>query len=88
VKRVKSARTPLAIGALPDVHCNQNVINTLLASVPGNFPIDWFVHEVKGKKPLEADLAVAGGPSSTTQSRRSSSSHRLQQLSEGVPRRV
>ncbi|KZO92891.1 clathrin heavy chain [Calocera viscosa TUFC12733] len=53
VQRVNSARTPQVIGALLDVDCDENVIKSLLASVPGNFPIDELVDEVEKRNRLK-----------------------------------
>ncbi|GJE98267.1 clathrin heavy chain [Phanerochaete sordida] len=56
VQRVNSARTPQVIGGLLDVDCDETTIKSLLASVPGNFPIDELVHEVETRNRLKLIL--------------------------------
>lgn len=56
VQRVNSARTPQVIGGLLDVDCDETAIKSLLASVPGNFPIDELVHEVETRNRLKLIL--------------------------------
>ncbi|KAI0924037.1 hypothetical protein AcV5_009400 [Taiwanofungus camphoratus] len=56
VQRVNSVRTPQVIGGLLDVDCDETTIKSLLASVPGNFPIDELVHEVEARNRLKLIL--------------------------------
>ncbi|KAI0716028.1 clathrin heavy chain 1 [Cerioporus squamosus] len=56
VTRVNSVRTPQVIGGLLDVDCDETTIKSLLASVPGNFPIDELVHEVETRNRLKLIL--------------------------------
>ncbi|KAH9935862.1 clathrin heavy chain [Epithele typhae] len=56
VTRVNSVRTPQVIGGLLDVDCDEATIKSLLASVPGNFPIDELVHEVETRNRLKLIL--------------------------------
>ncbi|KZT09895.1 clathrin heavy chain 1 [Laetiporus sulphureus 93-53] len=56
VQRVNSVRTPQVIGGLLDVDCDESTIKSLLASVPGNFPIDELVHEVEVRNRLKLIL--------------------------------
>ena len=56
VQRVNSARTPQVIGGLLDVDCDETTIKSLLASVPGNFPIDELVQEVESRNRLKLIL--------------------------------
>lgn len=56
VQRVNSVRTPQVIGGLLDVDCDETTIKSLLASVPGNFPIDELVHEVEVRNRLKLIL--------------------------------
>ncbi|TFK91724.1 clathrin heavy chain [Polyporus arcularius HHB13444] len=56
VTRVNSVRTPQVIGGLLDVDCDENTIKSLLASVPGNFPIDELVNEVENRNRLKLIL--------------------------------
>ncbi|KZT70754.1 clathrin heavy chain [Daedalea quercina L-15889] len=56
VQRVNSVRTPQVIGGLLDVDCDETTIKSLLASVPGNFPIDELVHEVETRNRLKLIL--------------------------------
>ena len=56
VTRVNSVRTPQVIGGLLDVDCDETTIKSLLASVPGNFPIDELVHEVETRNRLKRIL--------------------------------
>lgn len=56
VTRVNSVRTPQVIGGLLDVDCDEGTIKSLLASVPGNFPIDELVHEVETRNRLKLIL--------------------------------
>ncbi|OBZ65959.1 Clathrin heavy chain 1 [Grifola frondosa] len=44
------------VGGLPDVDCDETTIKALLASVPGNFPIDELVHEVEARNRLKLIL--------------------------------
>ncbi|RPD63950.1 clathrin heavy-chain terminal domain-containing protein [Lentinus tigrinus ALCF2SS1-6] len=45
VTRVNSIRTPQVVGGLVDIDCDETTIKSLLASVPGNFPIDELVQQ-------------------------------------------
>ncbi|OJT09644.1 Clathrin heavy chain [Trametes pubescens] len=56
VTRVNSVRTPQVIGGLLDVDCDETTIKSLLASVPGNFPIDELVQEVESRNRLKLIL--------------------------------
>ncbi|KAI0641858.1 clathrin heavy chain [Trametes meyenii] len=56
VTRVNSVRTPQVIGGLLDVDCDETTIKSLLASVPGNFPIDELVQEVENRNRLKLIL--------------------------------
>ncbi|OSD03000.1 clathrin heavy chain [Trametes coccinea BRFM310] len=56
VTRVNSRRTPQVIGGLLDVDCDETTIKGLLASVPGNFPIDELVQEVESRNRLKLIL--------------------------------
>ena len=56
VTRVNSVRTPQVIGGLLDVDCEEATIKSLLASIPGNFPIDELVHEVETRNRLKLIL--------------------------------
>ena len=56
VQRVNSVRTPQVVGGLLDVDCDETTIKSLLASVPGNFPIDELVHEVEQRNRLKLIL--------------------------------
>ncbi|KAJ8482453.1 hypothetical protein ONZ51_g5352 [Trametes cubensis] len=56
VTRVNSVRTPQVIGGLLDVDCDETTIKSLLASVPGNFPIDELVQEVETRNRLKLIL--------------------------------
>ncbi|OBZ66438.1 Clathrin heavy chain 1 [Grifola frondosa] len=56
VTRVNSVRTPQVVGGLLDVDCDETTIKSLLASVPGNFPIDELVHEVEARNRLKLIL--------------------------------
>jgi clathrin heavy chain len=40
-------RTPQVVGGLLDIDCDETMINSLLVSMMGNFPIDELVHEVE-----------------------------------------
>ena len=53
VTRVKSFR---AVGGLLDVDCDETTLKSLLASVPGNFPIDELVQEVESRNRLKLIL--------------------------------
>lgn len=56
VQRVNSVRTPQVVGGLLDVDCDETTIKSLLASVPGNFPIDELVNEVEQRNRLKLIL--------------------------------
>lgn len=56
VTKVNSIRTPQVIGGLLDVDCDEITIKGLLASVPGNFPIDELVNEVEARNRLKLIL--------------------------------
>jgi Region in Clathrin and VPS len=56
VTKVNSVRTPQVIGGLLDVDCDEITIKSLLASVPGNFPIDELVNEVEARNRLKLIL--------------------------------
>ncbi|KAL6297965.1 armadillo-type protein [Sparassis latifolia] len=56
VQRVNSVRTPQVIGGLLDVDCDETTIKSLLASVPGNFPINELVNEVETMNRLKLIL--------------------------------
>ncbi|KAK7061131.1 Clathrin heavy chain [Paramarasmius palmivorus] len=56
VQRVNSVRTPQVVGGLLDVDCDESTIKSLLASVPGNFPIDELVEEVEQRNRLKLIL--------------------------------
>ncbi len=55
-QRVNSVRTPHVICGLLDVDCDEATIKSLLASVPGNFPIDELVQEVEQRNRLKLIL--------------------------------
>ncbi|KAK7044043.1 Clathrin heavy chain, partial [Paramarasmius palmivorus] len=56
VQRVNSVRTPQVVGGLLDVDCDESTIKSLLASVPGNFPIDELAEEVEQRNRLKLIL--------------------------------
>ena len=56
VQKVNSARTPVVIGGLLDVDCDENVIKSLLMSVTGSVPIDQLVQEVEKRNRLKLIL--------------------------------
>ncbi|EEB90208.1 hypothetical protein MPER_11615, partial [Moniliophthora perniciosa FA553] len=56
VQRVNSVRTPQVVGGLLDVDCDESTIKSLLASVPGNFPVDELVDEVEQRNRLKLIL--------------------------------
>ncbi|GBE77218.1 hypothetical protein SCP_0100900 [Sparassis crispa] len=56
VQCVNLVRTPQVIGGLLDVDCDETIIKSLLASVPGNFPIDELVNEVEKMNRLKSIL--------------------------------
>ncbi|GBE87611.1 hypothetical protein SCP_1102880 [Sparassis crispa] len=56
VQRVNSVRTPQVIGGLLDVDCDETTVKSLLASVPGNFPINELVNEVETMNRLKLIL--------------------------------
>ncbi|KAL6307404.1 armadillo-type protein [Sparassis latifolia] len=56
VQRVNSVRMPQVVGGLLDVDCDDTTIKSLLASVPGNFPIDELVNKVETMNRLKLIL--------------------------------
>ena len=54
VQRVNPARTPMVIGALLDVDCEESIIKNLLQSVdPASIPVDDLVSEVESRNRLK-----------------------------------
>lgn len=54
VQRVNPARTPVVIGALLDVDCEESIIKNLLQSVdPASIPVDDLVSEVESRNRLK-----------------------------------
>lgn len=54
VQRVNPARTPVVIGALLDVDCEESIIKSLLQSVdPASIPVDDLVSEVESRNRLK-----------------------------------
>jgi clathrin heavy chain len=53
VQKVNSTRTPVVIGGLLDVGCDEDTINNLLMSVTGTVPIDQLVQEVEKRNHLK-----------------------------------
>lgn len=54
VQRVNPARTPIVIGALLDVDCEETIIKNLLQSVdPASIPVDDLVSEVESRNRLK-----------------------------------
>lgn len=53
VQKVNSSRTPVVIGALLDVDCDESIIKNLLLSVHGAFPVDELVEEVEKRNRLK-----------------------------------
>lgn len=56
VQKVNSARTPVVIGGLLDVDCDENIIKNLLMSVTGSVPVDQLVQEVEKRNRLKLIL--------------------------------
>jgi clathrin heavy chain len=56
VQKVNTARTPVVIGGLLDVDCDENIIKNLLMSVTGPVPIDQLVQEVEKRNRLKLIL--------------------------------
>ncbi|CAG8762321.1 8958_t:CDS:2, partial [Acaulospora morrowiae] len=52
VQKVNPARTPVVIGGLLDVDCDETIIRSLLMSVTGPVPIDQLVQEVEKRNRL------------------------------------
>jgi clathrin heavy chain len=52
VQKVNPSRTPVVIGGLLDVDCDENIIKNLLMSVTNPFPIDELVEEVEKRNRL------------------------------------
>ncbi|KAI9297462.1 putative CHC1-clathrin heavy chain [Neoconidiobolus thromboides FSU 785] len=53
VQKINSSRTPVVIGALLDVDCDESIIKNLLMSVQGPFPVDELVEEVEKRNRLK-----------------------------------
>lgn len=53
VQKVNPSRTPVVIGALLDVDCDEAVIKNLLMSVKGNIPVEQLVAEVEKRNRLK-----------------------------------
>ncbi|KAK7016226.1 Clathrin heavy chain [Paramarasmius palmivorus] len=56
VQCVNSVRTPQVVSGLLDMDCDESTIKSLLASVPGNFPIDELAEEVEQHNRLKLIL--------------------------------
>ena len=56
VQKVNSARTPVVIGGLLDVDCDETLIKNLLLSVSGPVPVDQLVEEVEKRNRLKMIL--------------------------------
>ena len=56
VQRVNSARTPVVIGALLDVDCDETTIKSLLTSVTGSVPVDQLVEKAEKRNRLKLIL--------------------------------
>ncbi|KAG9304457.1 hypothetical protein G9A89_020021 [Geosiphon pyriformis] len=53
VQKVNPARTPIVVGGLLDVDCDELVIKNLLMSVTGSLPVDQLVEEVEKRNRLK-----------------------------------
>ncbi|KAI0239202.1 Clathrin heavy chain [Massospora cicadina] len=53
VQKVNASRTPVVIGALLDVDCDEGIVKNLLMSVQGAFPVDELVEEVERRNRLK-----------------------------------
>ncbi|CAG8432851.1 7339_t:CDS:10 [Diversispora eburnea] len=53
VQKVNPARTPVVIGGLLDVDCDESIIKNLLMSVTGPVPVDQLVQEVEKRNRLK-----------------------------------
>jgi clathrin heavy chain len=56
VQKVNSTRTPVVIGGLLDVDCDEAIIKNLLMSVTGSVPVDQLVEEVEKRNRLKLIL--------------------------------
>jgi clathrin heavy chain len=56
VQKVNPARTPVVIGGLLDVDCDESIIKSLLMSVTGSLPVDQLVEEVEKRNRLKLIL--------------------------------
>lgn len=56
VQKVNPARTPVVIGGLLDVDCDESIIKGLLMSVTGSLPVDQLVEEVEKRNRLKLIL--------------------------------
>ena len=56
VQKVNPARTPVVIGGLLDVDCDETIIKSLLMSVTGSVPVDQLVEEVEKRNRLKLIL--------------------------------
>ena len=56
VQKVNSARTPVVVGGLLDVDCDETIIKSLLMSVTGPVPVDQLVEEVEKRNSLKLIL--------------------------------
>lgn len=56
VQKVNPTRTPVVIGGLLDVDCDESIIKGLLMSVTGSVPVDQLVEEVEKRNRLKLIL--------------------------------
>ncbi|GBB89855.1 hypothetical protein RclHR1_01670006 [Rhizophagus clarus] len=56
VQKVNPARTPVVVGGLLDVDCDESIIKSLLMSVTGSVPVDQLVEEVEKRNRLKLIL--------------------------------